>query len=289
MSDVLRKPLSAFLSYASANASSRVDLDQQLSGLKRQLALDVWHFGQLTAGTNWDLKIRRQLESADLIVLLVSAPFLASRYCYDVELRRALEKHEVNEALVVPVIIDECDWEHEDFAKIQVLPEGGKPVSLWRPRSKAWKNIVNGLRTSLCEFIERRERSRSARGKILAIDINHTFLKLYRETLEPIGYTLLCTTSDSDARVLLDAHPDVAAIILDVDSTDPRERWLEWHHEIAPQRAVLLTGQSILSVPKAPNVVAAYHKPFPAWLIVKTLDSITSGGPLPNYIDSFFR
>ena len=46
-----------------------------------------------------------------MILLLVSADFLASDFCHEVELARALERHDRNEAHVIPIILRPCDWQ----------------------------------------------------------------------------------------------------------------------------------------------------------------------------------
>jgi internalin A len=73
----------------------------------------------------------RELEAADLILFLVSADFLASDYCYDIEGKRALERESKGEAQVVPIIVRDCQWKDAPFAKLQVLPREGKAVRLW--------------------------------------------------------------------------------------------------------------------------------------------------------------
>ena len=72
-------------------------------------------------------------------MLLVSADFLSSDYCYDVEMMRAMERHEGGEARVIPVIVRDCDWTTAPFAKLQALPKNGEAVRLWPDRDSAWK------------------------------------------------------------------------------------------------------------------------------------------------------
>lgn len=62
--------------------------------LKSEGAIDVWHDRKILAGDSFDGAIDEQVEFADVILLLASADFLASRYCYDVEVRRAMQLHQ---------------------------------------------------------------------------------------------------------------------------------------------------------------------------------------------------
>ena len=83
------------------------------------------------AGHEWAGAIDEHLNSAAVILLLVSADFLASDYCYDVEMKRALEWHDAGDGRVVPVILRPVDWRGAPFAKLQALPKDGKPVTSW--------------------------------------------------------------------------------------------------------------------------------------------------------------
>jgi internalin A len=85
------------------------------------------------------------LERADIILLLVSADFIASDYCYEKELTRALERHEKGEALVIPVLVRDVNWRIAPFAKLQALPKDGRAVTRWRDRDAAWRNVSEGI------------------------------------------------------------------------------------------------------------------------------------------------
>jgi internalin A len=90
--------------------------------------------------------IDNHLESANIILLLVSSDFLASDYCYDIELKRALESHESNQARVIPVILRSVDWQRSPFEKLAALPKDGKAITRLhhRIRSISWSRS-NGI------------------------------------------------------------------------------------------------------------------------------------------------
>lgn len=91
-------------------------------------------------------ELDENFENADLVLLLVSSDFIASNYCYEVEMKRMLERNEKGETKVIPIILRECDWMSAPFGKLQALPIDGKPVKLWTDRDKAWKSVADGLR-----------------------------------------------------------------------------------------------------------------------------------------------
>jgi hypothetical protein len=87
----------------------RDELEKHLSILKRQGVITAWYDRNITAGTEWAGEIDQHLNTASVILLLISADFLASDYCYAIELTRAMERHEDKEARVIPVILREVD------------------------------------------------------------------------------------------------------------------------------------------------------------------------------------
>ena len=82
----------------------------------------------------------------------MSPDFLASDYCNDVEMTRAMERNQKGEARVVPVILKPCDWETSRFARFQALPKGGKPVVDWQTYDHGFDNAVQGLRRLILDL-----------------------------------------------------------------------------------------------------------------------------------------
>lgn len=141
-----REALRLFISYARQDEELIEQLVEHLVMLRRGGEIVVWHDKEIAVGEEWNDEIDGRLEKANLILLLVSTSFLNSNYCYDREARRALERHVLKEACVLPVIGRPCEWEETPFAKLQVMPKGGKPVTLWGNRDKAWLDVTKRLR-----------------------------------------------------------------------------------------------------------------------------------------------
>ena len=141
----------------------RGELETHLKLLHRQGVISVWQDRKITAGTEWRGQIDKNLESAQIIVLLVSANFIASDYSWDTEMKVALRRHEQRTAQVVPIILRTVDnWESAEFGKLQALPTGGKPVTLWADRDSAWADVTKGIR-KVVEEIRDQTRSRNSR------------------------------------------------------------------------------------------------------------------------------
>ena len=123
----------------------RNELAKQLDILERQGNIATWHDRRIKPGEEWAGKIAENLKTANLILLLVSADFLASDYIQDVELQHALTRHEEKTARVISIILRPCLWKESKLAQLQVLPIDGKPITTWPDHDTAWLNVVEGI------------------------------------------------------------------------------------------------------------------------------------------------
>lgn len=139
-------PVIIFYSYAHEDESLREELETHLSLLKRQGLLSEWHDRQIRAGQKWADEISTHLDTADVILLLVSANFLASDYCWSQEMRRALERQQAGQAWVIPIILRSVDWHSAPFSSLQALPRNAKPITSWPNRDEAWTDVARGIR-----------------------------------------------------------------------------------------------------------------------------------------------
>lgn len=135
-----------FFSYSHADEALRDQLEKQLSLLKRQGVIETWHDRRIGAGQDFGHQIDQHVETDDIILLLVSADFIDSDYCYDIEMKRAMERHEAGEAIVIPVILRACDWHGTPFGKLNATPPDGKPVTLFPDRDQALLEVTKAVR-----------------------------------------------------------------------------------------------------------------------------------------------
>ncbi|HEY1350167.1 MAG TPA: toll/interleukin-1 receptor domain-containing protein [Ktedonobacteraceae bacterium] len=141
--------------YAHEDEALRKKLEKQLSALRRQRYIDTWCDREIRPEGNWGADIDRHLESADIILLLLSADFMASDYCYSEGVGRALERHFLGSARVIPVILRPVDWRGTAFGRLQPLPRGGRPVVWWNPVDEGLLDVARGIRTILEELRKR--------------------------------------------------------------------------------------------------------------------------------------
>ena len=135
-----------FFSYSHKDEPLRDELETHLKLLQRQGVISTWHDRKILPGTEWDEEIDSHLERAKIILLLVSADFIASDYCWDKEVKRALERHATGEATVIPVALRFCDWKGTPFEKLQGLPKNFIPVTANKDRDAAWTDVATGIR-----------------------------------------------------------------------------------------------------------------------------------------------
>jgi hypothetical protein len=142
-------PINVFISYAHEDEPLLGELLKHLGILQRLGVISSWHDRKITAGSEWKGQIDGHLDSAGVILLLVSADFIASDYCWDVELKRALERHDRGEARVIPVILRHVDWDAAPFGRLQAVPTDGRPVTDWPHRDEAFADVAKHIRTAV--------------------------------------------------------------------------------------------------------------------------------------------
>lgn len=139
-------PLKVFIAYAHQDLGHLDGLRSHLAPLVRERLIEVWHDGDIRPGEDWNEAIRDHLDAADIIVALVSASFIRSYHAYEVELARALKRHDDKAAVLLPIIVRACLWDSLPFAHLQALPAGARPVQEWPNADAAWTDVASGIR-----------------------------------------------------------------------------------------------------------------------------------------------
>lgn len=148
-----KKPV-VFFSYSHKDEELRNELEKHLIMLKRKGIIETWHDRVILAGSELTNEIDKNLQNADIILLLVSIDFLASDYCYDIEMKKALEMHANNEATVIPVILRNCDWHSAPFGKLMAVPIDGKGIVTWSDRDSAFLNVAKSIEAVALKIIQ---------------------------------------------------------------------------------------------------------------------------------------
>lgn len=148
--------IKVFISYSHKDELHKDSLEDHLSTLKNNGQIETWHDRKLIAGQNWEGEISENLKEAEVILFLISASFLASDYCQNVEVKTAIERHVKGEAVLIPIIVRPSDWTHSPFGAFQALPKDSIAVTKWDDEDEAWLDVINGIR----KFIIKHEESK---------------------------------------------------------------------------------------------------------------------------------
>src|SRR5690349_20709716 len=118
-------PIEVFYSYADTDAPLCSKLEKHLSLLKHEGIITTWHKRQILAGADWAKALDSHLSTAPVILLLISADFVASDYCYGIEIQQSLQRHDAGEARVIPILLRPVNWRGAPFGKLTALPSNG--------------------------------------------------------------------------------------------------------------------------------------------------------------------
>jgi tetratricopeptide (TPR) repeat protein len=159
ISQYQRKAIHVFCSYAQQDKPLRDDLEKHLSTFKRSGLMTIWHNQEIAPGTEWKSQISTHLNTADIILLLLSSDFIASDYCYIEEMEHALKRHEAGEAHVIPILLRYVHWQDTPLGKLQVLPLEAEPITAWKDTDKALFHVADIIRQKATELRAQKERN----------------------------------------------------------------------------------------------------------------------------------
>jgi hypothetical protein len=69
--------------------------------------IEWWFDGKILPSAEWDKEIRREPIESDMIVCLISTPYLCSKYIKGMEMRRALTGEAAGQLQIVPVLLED--------------------------------------------------------------------------------------------------------------------------------------------------------------------------------------
>jgi hypothetical protein len=136
-------------SYAHADEGLRNELEKHLSPLKRMGRIETWHDRRIVPGEEFEAQIDQHFAQADIVLLLISPDFIASDYCYQIEMSNAVQRHDRGEAVVIPVILRPCAWHSLPFGKIMAATLDGKPITQFTSVDEGFVQVVDAVSRAL--------------------------------------------------------------------------------------------------------------------------------------------
>src|SRR5258708_4602218 len=153
MTDTSKQEIKLFYCYAHKDKPIRDELEKHLSWLKRRYQLTNWHDREILPGEEWEQAIDMHLDTANLILLLISSDFMNSDYCYGKEMRRALERHRAGTCRVIPILLRPTYWEDAPFSSLQLLPTDARPITRWSDRDEAFQDVVTEISRTIKDLL----------------------------------------------------------------------------------------------------------------------------------------
>jgi len=151
--------LRLFYSYSHIDKIHRNELAKHLVLLRREGKIAEWFDGMIVPGKPLDPTIKENLRQADIVLLLISADFLDSDYCWDVEMQTALKRNRDGTTLVIPIMVRpvEDGWRTTMFGELKALPSDAKPITTWTNSDEAWANVADGIRHAVDDINKSRK------------------------------------------------------------------------------------------------------------------------------------
>lgn len=143
-----------YMSYVPKDRAMQYELEKQLRTRKYgELTID-WTDGEIGAGERRDLEIKKRLDIADIILIFLSVDYLISLQMRDIDMQKAIERHESGKARVIPILLRPCSWSDTEFANLQILPKDIKPLKGLPSfkREQAYSDIADEIREAIMKW-----------------------------------------------------------------------------------------------------------------------------------------
>jgi GTPase SAR1 family protein len=248
--------INVFVAYSQEDKAFRDELAIHLKILKRQGFINDWFERGIAPGKKWGKGIAKELEKADLILMVISPGFLKSDYSNSIEVKKARELQKSGKADFIPIILKKCDWEKTSFYELTPLPESGKPVigSHWYSMDEAFVNIDKALKG----FIKRRKKTKEKENLQRAIELNgRTKIQVPGGPLHPDAVNYIERTADRQLEGLLEyASAPMFLIIGGVQSgkTSLVYQFLNKARKKREYKVIHIDFSELLAISRNPNL-----------------------------------
>jgi energy-coupling factor transporter ATP-binding protein EcfA2 len=134
-----------FISYSHKDENLIEDFIAHVAPLKNNGILSEWYDRKIETGEEFQNDIDNNLENADIICLMISSNFLASKACLK-EKDVALRLKETKGIRVIPIILSPCAWTtHKELSELLAIPTDGKALTSFSDQNEGWLDAVNWL------------------------------------------------------------------------------------------------------------------------------------------------
>ena len=160
---------SCFISYSHKDMKMKHKFISHMESIRRKYNIDIWHDGCIKAGQPIDQIVMSQLCKADIVFLLITADYISSYFCYEVELAKAIERQRQQKCIIVPVILKPVGGLDDlPFGHLLRVPQDGRPITSFSPRDEGYANAITKIDEMIgnwCSLKDRKEIHRNATEK----------------------------------------------------------------------------------------------------------------------------
>jgi predicted nucleotide-binding protein len=251
-----KRPAEVFISYSHEDANWHKRLQEHLEPLKRQ-GVVFWDDSHVAVGSAWEREIAKKLEESQVVLLLISPSFVSSEF-HRAECLRALDRHNAGDAFVIPLITTPIDWKSLPIRDLKMIPEGGKPISLWRDPDDALEQVPQAIKRALAQLPERRRQ----RALVIMPFRKETAQtqETIRATLDETGLEVLrwdqAALTITDGSIIDDAIQSSDLIVADLTEGNPNVMYeLGYAHAL---RKPTILIRSEMDAARIPSDLAGY-------------------------------
>jgi hypothetical protein len=116
--------IEVFICYSPKDKKMLEQLEISLSSFEREGIIKIWHRGNMRGGQRRLVEINKHLNSAHIILLLISRRFMALDSELNSQAEMAMQREEAGEACVIPVLLSPvANWKktrHQCLIKLKV-------------------------------------------------------------------------------------------------------------------------------------------------------------------------
>jgi len=256
------RKINIFMIYTLADKDIMLHLLRHLNPLNEAFNLSIWHDDPIIHGQAWKTYFESRIFHTDIFLLLVSDDFMNSQFINQVEYRAIIHRHRENKSVVIPVILNKCQWDIDlkvkdnefNLNELWILPEDGRPISDWDSVDQAYNNVVAGIKKAITPIVDTLHQEESEKDEEMKVgDVKEEDLKKINYTEESevdklddagLSYEEEITTADEEHRLWEEAEAkrraEVAKRILEEAEASARRREEEdrlWEEALTKRRA----------------------------------------------------
>lgn len=235
------KPLNVFISYSHKDEAHVDELKKHLVTLRQRDIVADWYDRELISGDSLDEELRSKLTNSDLVLFIISVDFLASWYCYEVELKETLKRVEHGEVRVIPIITRHCKWKDTELSKYVAATRDAKPIVDYQDQDAAWVEVVNSIENAAKEYLAISNRSPEVNLPISLVK-EFQFLDCFANKLEDTEVVFSHKHKDRVTLEDIYVYPDLKSIKHEYDEIGKTIRSKDLTDPLSIKPKILILG-----------------------------------------------